>query len=188
MRVEQQIYQENLQIEARFRSLINDAEAAVFGQSDDDPEELLSRAHWMLWLDSDRKAVLRGDELPSWADSLFTRIHRLRTRGRRPDSNDEYPILFEVAKAQGYLSAATDKTDYAPITLEHVDKKGYGSTVSEEEVLPIGRKRMRKDSTTINEYMSAAIPHEACDHIPTTASPRQGKDLTNARICGNLKD
>ena len=132
--------------------------------------------------------MLRGDELPNWAASQFTRIHRLRTRGRRPDPEDEYPVLVEVAKAQGYLSAATDKTDYAPITLEHVDKKGYSSTVDEEEVLPIGRKRMRKDSTASIEFMAEAIPHEACDHIPTTASPRQGKDSTNARICGNLKD
>jgi len=117
-RVEHQLYQENLQIEAEVRSLISDAEAALVGQTDDDPEALLSRAHWMLWLDPDRQSVLRGDELPNWAASQFTRIHRLRTRGRRPDPEDEYPVLTEVAKAQGYLSAATDKTDYAPITLE----------------------------------------------------------------------
>ncbi|NHX35140.1 MULTISPECIES: hypothetical protein [Halolamina] len=187
-RVEHQLYQENLEIEAEVRSLVSDAEAALVGQSDDDPEKLLSRAHWMLWLDPDRTDVLRGDELPNWAASQFTRIHRLRTRGRRPDPEDEYPVLLEVAKAQGYISAATDKTDYAPITLEHIDKKGFSSLVDEDEVLPIGRKRMRKDSTASIEYMSAAIPHEACDHILTTASPRQGKDSTNARICGNLKD
>ncbi|NHX37639.1 MULTISPECIES: hypothetical protein [Halolamina] len=187
-RVEHQLYQENLEIEAEVRWLISDAEAALVGQTDDDPEALLSRAHWMLWLDPDRQAVLRGDELPNWAASQFTRIHRLRTRGRRPDPEDEYPVLLEVAKAQGYLSAATDKTDYAPITLEHVDKKGYSSTVDEDDVLPIGRKRMRKDSTASIEFMAESIPHEACDHILTTASPRQGKDSTNARICGNLKD
>jgi len=187
-RIEQRLYQENLQIEAEVRSLISDAEAALVGQSDDNPEQLLSRAHWLLWLDPDRKEMLRGDELPNWAASQFTRINRLRTRGRRPDPNDEYPVLLEVAKAQGYISAATDKTNYAPITLEHVDKKGYSSTVDEEDVLPIGRKRMNKESTASIEFMSAAIPHESCDHILTTASPRQGKDSTNARICGNLKD
>lgn len=187
-RVEQRLFQEHLEVEAAVRSLISDAEAALTGHADDDPEELLSRAHWFLWLDPDRQAVLRGDELPSWAASQFARIHRLRKRGRRPDPEDEYPVLLEVAKAQGYLSAATDKTDYAPITLEHVDKKGYSSTVDEDDVLPVGRKRMKKDSTASIEYMSAAIPHESCDHILTTASPRQGKDSTNARICGNLKD
>jgi hypothetical protein len=187
-RVEHQLYQENLEVEAAVRSLLSDAEAALVGSTDDDSEALISRAHWMLWLDPDRKAVLRGEELPGWAASQFTRIHRLRTRGRRPDPTDEYPVLLEVAKAQGYISAATDKTDYAPITLEHIDKKGFSSLVDEEDVLPVGRKRMRKDSTASQEYMAAAIPHEACDHILTTASPRQGKDSTNARICGNLKD
>ncbi|NHX37566.1 MULTISPECIES: hypothetical protein [Halolamina] len=37
-RVEHQLYQENLQIEAEVRSLISDAEAALVGQTDDDPE------------------------------------------------------------------------------------------------------------------------------------------------------
>jgi len=115
-RVEQQLFQENLEIEAEVRTLISDAESALAGQSDDDPEALLSRAHWMLWLDPDRQEILRGDELPNWAASQFTRINRLRKRCRRPDPNDEYPVLLEVAKAQGYISAATDKTNYAPIT------------------------------------------------------------------------
>jgi hypothetical protein len=188
-RIEHRLHKENLQVEATVRSLISDAEAALVGESDDDPEELLSRAHWYLWLDPDRDALLRnGDELPQWAKSDFSRMHRYRVRGRRPDPEDEYPVLLEVAKAQGYISAATDKTDYAPITLEYVDKKGYSSTVAEDDILPIGRKRMKKDTTASIEYMSASIPHEACDHILTTASPRQGKDSTNARICGNLKD
>lgn len=47
---------------------------------------------------------------------------------------------------------------------------------------------MKKDLTASIEYMSAAIPYEACDHILTSASPRRGKDSTNARIYGNLKD
>ena len=187
-RVEHRLQRENREVEAEVRSLISDAEAALVGDSDDDAEELLSRAHWYLWLDPDRREVLRGDALPSWARSKFVRMHRYRTRGRRPDPGDEYPVLLEVAKAQEYLSAATDKTDYAPITLEHIDKKGMRSLVDEDEVVPIGRKRMRKDSTASIEYMSAAIPHESCDHVLTTASPRQGKDSTNARICGNLKD
>lgn len=126
--------------------------------------------------------------MPRWAARGFKRIHRDRRRGRRPDPEEEYAVLLEVAKAQDYLTSATDKTKYAPITLEHIDKKGMRSLVDEDELLPIGRKRMKKSSKASREYMSAAIPHTSCDHILTVASPRQGKDSTNARICGNLKD
>lgn len=38
-RVEQRLYQENLQTEAEVRSLISDAEAALVAQSDDGPED-----------------------------------------------------------------------------------------------------------------------------------------------------
>ena len=187
-RIEQRLYAEDREVEAAVRSLIGDAETALAGQSDDDPEELLSKAHWYLWLDPARAELLRNDTVPGWARSQFRRMHRYRVRGRRPDPRNEYPVLNEIAKGQGYIAAANDQTKYAPITLEHIDKKGMRSLVDEDDVLPIGRKRMAKDSTASREYMAEAIPHQSCDHILTTASPRQGKDSTNARICGNLKD
>ncbi|QLD84798.1 hypothetical protein HWV23_03405 [Natronomonas halophila] len=187
-RIREQLYQENREVEAEVRTLISDAEDALVGDSDADAEELLAQAHWYLWLDPDRDDVLRGSDVAPWARSAFLRMHRLRTRGRRPDAVDEHAVLHEIAKAQGYIAGASDRTNYAPITLEHLDKKGMRSLVKEEDLLPIGRKRMAGDSTASVEYMSAAVPHMSCDHILTTASPRQGKDSTNARICGNLKD
>lgn len=47
---------------------------------------------------------------------------------------------------------------------------------------------MLNDFSASIEYHSEEIAHESCDHILTTASPRQSKDATNVRICGNLKN
>lgn len=188
-RIETLQERETLEVEATVRELLSKSEDALAGAIEERPEAFLSALHWYLWLDPARDDVLDpAADLDNAVQKRFRRHHRDRERGRRPDPMQEYETAMEIAKAQGYITAASDKSPRAPITLEHLDKKGVRSLVNADEVVPIGRKKIPKDSSASIEYHSEEIPHESCDHILTTASPRQGKDATNARICGNLKD
>jgi len=190
-RVERRQAMESLQVEARVRTLIDRAEDAIVGETDEAPGQLLDLVFWYLWHDPDRPAVVHGgdDRLDQATKQRFLKLHRLRKRGRRlSPAQREYEILVDVAKGLGYLSAVTDKTAYAPVTLEVLEATGASSLVDEDTVSPIGRIRVPKDSTVALDERAAEIPHHSCDHILTVALPRQGKDSTNARICGNLKD
>lgn len=187
-KVQKRLQRESLEVEAEVRSLLRDAQKALVGETGDRPEQYISQAHWFLWLDPDRRDALYSDELPDWASWAFRKMNRDRARGKRPDPEREWAVLMEVAKTMGYTNAVTDPTSAAPIKLEHLSKKGARSVVDPDEVTPIGRKRISHESSAPAEFWEAEIPHESCDHILTVASPRQGKDSTNARICGNIKD
>lgn len=188
-RIESLQERETLEVEATVRDLLSKTEDALAGSIEERPETFLSALHWYLWLDPARDDVLDPTaELDNDVQKRFRLHHRDRTQGRRPDPMQEYETAMEIAKAQGYITAASDKSPRAPISLEHLDKKGVRSLVDADEVVPIGRKKISRDSSASIDYHSEEIPHESCDHILTTASPRQGKDATNARICGNLKD
>lgn len=190
-RVERRRYQESLEVEARVRTLLDKAENAIVGDLDREPGSLLTLVFWYLWHDPDRREVLATSDgrLDQETKRQFLRLHRLRDRGRRlTPAQREYEVLVDVAKGLGYLTAVTDKTSYAPVSLEVLEATGASSVVDEETVSPVGRIRAPKDSTIPLEQRAAEIPHHSCDHILTVALPRQGKDSTNARICGNLKD
>jgi len=187
-RIRDRISRENREVEAEVRSLVSHAEDALTGESAVWPEQLLRKLHWYLWHDPERQAVLdpHNDALDPHYQLLFQNIHQDREQGIRPDPQREYEVLTEVARAQGYLSSITDKSQYAPVRMEAIDEPGASTTV--EDPTPIGRRRIGHDDPADPEDREVVIPHQSCDHILAVALPRSGKDSTLASIGKNLWD
>ncbi|MFC4553558.1 MULTISPECIES: hypothetical protein [Halorussus] len=186
-RIRDRLRRENREVEAEVRSIISKAEEALAGESEHIPEKLLGKLHWYLWLDPDRAEVLhpQNDDLARKYKRYFQRCHVDRERGIRPDPQEEYKILNEVAKALGYQSSVTDRSQYAPVRLESIDEPGAKSV---ENPTPIGRRRIGHDDPADPEDRAVEIPHQSCDHILAVALPRSGKDSTLASIGKNLWD
>lgn len=188
-KIRRQRYEESLDIEATVKSLIKQAENAIAGTANTDrtPEEICAELHLYLWLDEARTDVFRPNHPPDAATAVEWRtMHRRFTNGQYPDAARWLAVLADISKAMDINHAYSDLTDYVPVTMEHLDKKGARSSVKPDDVTPIGRLRLPHDSTIPPEEREPVIPHTACGHILTIALPRSGKDSTGASICGNL--
>jgi hypothetical protein len=182
---------EDLDHEAEVRDLLHLAQE-VFAVDADAVGPILDRLHDLVSRDEGLDDVLsrRSDRLERGADidtetarqvrSRFRRQQRQRRRGRTPpNAEEEYRTLLHLSRALGYYSSVTDMTPYAPIRLENL----HGST---EDVTPIGRRRLKRNTTLTREQAAISIPHKSCDHILAVALPRSGKDSTLTSIGCNL--
>jgi len=180
--------------EAHVRQLLRAAEAALTGETDLSPDEVLDELQAFLAEDPTLADVLApgADALEDREKLSYKRLARLRERRRDgedvPIPHDlEYRTYVSVAIALGNIHAASDKTRYAPVYLEKLDVRGARSPI-EGEPTPVGRVRIGAGSTIDAEDRETAIPHVDCEHVMVIANPREGKDALIARLAGNLKD
>lgn len=175
--------------EAEIRRAIKIAEESLAGLHHVEPEPLLEALHEFLWADDQRQEVLHPgfDGLDQQTKVQFRRLTRALESGRYPDPMAWLGVLEAVAIAMGFFSDPTDKTTYAPVRFERLESQGGAGTLV-EEVTPVGRLRLPHDSAATIEDRTVELPIRSCEHVLTVALPRKGKDSTNARVCGNLKD
>jgi len=174
--------------EAEVRRYIKVVEEALAGLHFAEPEPMLEVLHEFLWDDDQRQDVLqpRFAGLDQQTKVQWRRINRLLESGRYPDAMTWLAVLEDVAIAMGFFDDPTDKTKYAPVRFERLNQPGARTLV--DEVTSIGRLRLPHDSAATIEDRLVELPIKSCEHVLTVALPRKGKDSTNARICGNLKD
>jgi hypothetical protein len=180
---------------ARVRGLLRSAQAAIIGESESDVDAVLSEIQALLSGDDELARVLAPgfDGLADRKKVAWRRYSRRRERWRADDVDagewprrDEYQTYVAVAKALQTIHAGTDQTRYAPVTMEKLDVRGARSPVDGDPT-PIGRVRVRADSSVRLEKRATEIPHVDCEHVLVIANPREGKDALIARIAGNLK-
>lgn len=189
--VQRRRYEESLDIEATVRTLIKRAELAISGTTEEvqrPPEEILEELHLYLWLDPNSQQVFAPDHPPD-ARTVYQwqEMHQRFEQGFYIDPVAWLEVLADIAKAMEFATAYSDLSQYAPVELEHLDKRGARLSVDAEDVTPVGRLRLPKDTRIPPEEREPVIPHTACDHVLTVAIPRSGKDSTGARICGTSK-
>lgn len=174
--------------EAEVRRSIKIAERAIAGLHEADPLPLLEVLHEFLWADDRRGEVLLPgfDGLDQQTKVQFRRMNDLLDDERYPDPMTWLVVLEDVAIAMGFFDDPTDKTKYAPVRFDRLDQPGARTLV--DEVTPVGRLRLAHDSAATIEDRVVELPIKSCEHVLTVALPRKGKDSTNARVCGNLKD
>lgn len=187
-------YERRQEARARTRELMSEVEAALAGETERDPIEVLDELAAQIEADPRLEEVLAPvhDGLDTQVKMMYHRLRDLRERWREGEDVElpivaEYRTLVQVSEAIGTIYAASDGTRYAPVTLEKLDLRGARSTV-EGEPTPIGRVRIGKGSTATIEDRATEIPHSDCEHILAIANPREGKDSLICRIAGNLKD
>ncbi|WP_255149790.1 hypothetical protein [Halorarius halobius] len=192
--VREAAYERRREARARTRELMSEVEAALAGETDREPVEVLDELALQVEEDPRLEEVLAPthDGLDTRVKVSYHRLRQLRERWREGDDVDvpvvaEYRTLVQVSEAIGTIYAASDGTRYAPVRLEKLDVRGARSPV-EGEPTPIGRVRIGKSSTASIEDRTTEIPHTDCEHILAIANPREGKDSLIARLSGNLKD
>jgi hypothetical protein len=173
--------------EAYARQLIRTIERALTGEADPEahPDDML--AEIVRIMDEDERfeeVLLPTSGCPRWAAAT---LKRFKSVGETPNRERLFQAIVHAARELGYLGGYADKSRYAPVVMEALDIPGASSDVQDGEQSPIGRRRLRADSTTDLEDAQVEIPHKDCEHIMILANPRQGKDSTACRICGNLK-
>ncbi|MFC7134341.1 MULTISPECIES: hypothetical protein [Salinibaculum] len=174
--------------EAAIRKLIRTIEGKLTGKRDTDVhvDDLLTELLELLERDGDLDDALQPDtDVPGW--SRVT-LKKYRRKGEIPRNRLRvFRAIVHVARELGYLGGYADKSRYTAVVMETLDVPGANSKVREGEQTPIGRRRLSADSTQDLDDARVEIPHKDCEHIMAVANPRQGKDSTIARICGNLK-
>lgn len=193
-RAREHTHKRRLEARAHVRELLAAAEAAFAGETDNDPDDVLDELQAALADDPDLRDVLAPtfDDLDAQDKLSYRRFAGLRERQRAGEDvrlplKQEFTTYVRVSIALEHIHAATDRTSYAPVTLEKLDVPGARSPV-EGDVTPIGRVRVGAGSTQRLEDRATVIPHRDCEHILVVANPREGKDALISRICGNLKD
>jgi hypothetical protein len=175
--------------EAYVRKLIRTVERTLTGESEIEAhvDDLLAEIVRLLDGDERLDDILRpGADCPRWAQAT---VSAFRETGNVPPNRLRlFRAIVHVAREIGYLGGYADKSRYAPVAMETLDVPGASSRVRDGDQTPIGRRRLRADSTLDLDDARVEIPHKDCEHVMVVANPRQGKDSTIARICGNLKE
>ena len=188
-KIERKRHQETLNTEAHVRELLGEAEDAIVDGEDVGrrPEHVLEELHLFLWHDPGWPSVIYDEGPPGPTTAYqFRQIHRRFQAGEDIDSNLWYEVLAEVGKGLGYMNAATDRTQRAPVYLEKLDPKEVPHAPDIDEVTPVGYRRIGADDPVDLEEREVVIPHDDCDHILAIAKPREGKDSTLTNIGMNL--
>lgn len=173
--------------EAYVRELIKLIEGKLSGEIESEAhvDDLLAEIIAVIDEEEFRDVLRPGSDLPGWARAS---IREVRRTGEIPARRERlFRALVHAAKALGFMGGYQDKTRYAPVVMETLDMPGASSEVQDGGQTPIGRRRLAADSTMDLEDAGVEIPHKDCEHIMVVANPRQGKDSTICRICGNLK-
>ncbi len=181
--------EDNREIEARVRQLLDEADRALVGDSAYDAGDLLETVHWFIINDERTQRLLdpADDRLDAATKAWFERHIRARARGTQPPASDEFKVLYRVAVALEYTYAYGDSSRYIPVKMESLDIPGAKSTPT-DAVTPVGRRRLSKTQTRDETEDVVRINHEDCEHVLVIALPRKGKDSTIVNLAGNLKD
>lgn len=184
------IQEQNQEVKAIVRGLIDDVETAIAEGRMHDAVQLNVELFWYLWKDPQREEVTarHNDIMDTHVKARLRRYHRVFTeKDHSPPPDHVLKDLQRLAKAEGYINAVDDKSRYAEVTFSRLDAPGVDAP-SPEDIRPVGRLRVGSQELSTVDERAPVIDHADCEHVLAVALPRQGKDSTLARLCGNLKD